>query len=37
MELYKPFKSKSKNKKYSVYIMKDGKQRIIHLFMKIDF
>ena len=28
--LYKPFKSKAKNKKYSVYVMKDGKKRIIH-------
>ena len=25
-ELYKPFKSKAKNKKYSVYVMKDGKK-----------
>lgn len=29
-KLYKPFKSKAKNKKYSVYVMKDGKKRIIH-------
>jgi len=29
-ELYKPFKSKAKNKKYSVYIMKDGKKKLIH-------
>ena len=30
MELYKPFKSKAKNKKYSVYVMKDNKKKIIH-------
>ena len=29
-ELYKPFKSKSVNKKYSVFVMKDGKKRLIH-------
>ena len=29
-KLYKPFKSKAKNKKHSVYVMKDGKKRIIH-------
>ncbi len=29
-ELYKPFKSKAKNKKFSVYVMKDGKKRLIH-------
>jgi hypothetical protein len=29
-ELYKPFKSSAKNKKYSVYVMKDGKKKIIH-------
>lgn len=29
-ELYKPFVSKAKNKKYSVYVMKDGKKRLIH-------
>ncbi len=29
-ELYKPFKSKAKNKKYSVYVMKDGKKKLIH-------
>jgi len=29
-ELYKPFKSKAKNKKYSVYVMKNGKKRLIH-------
>tara|TARA_R110000803_G_C11967131_1_gene319364 strand:+ start:1375 stop:1629 length:255 start_codon:yes stop_codon:yes gene_type:complete len=30
MELYKPFKSNAKNKKFSVYVMKDGKKRLIH-------
>jgi len=29
-ELYKPFKSSAKNKKYSVYVMKDGKRKLIH-------
>ena len=29
-QLYKPFVSKAKNKKYSVYVMKDGKKRLIH-------
>tara|TARA_R100000541_G_scaffold49952_1_gene57137 strand:- start:1404 stop:1682 length:279 start_codon:yes stop_codon:yes gene_type:complete len=29
-QLYKPFKSTSKNKKYSVFIMKDGKRKLIH-------
>ena len=29
-ELYKPFPSKAKNKKFSVIIMKDGKKRLIH-------
>ena len=29
-ELYKPFKSSSKNKKYSVYVMKGDKKRLIH-------
>ena len=29
-ELYKPFKSKAKNKKYSVYVMKNGKKSLIH-------
>ena len=29
-ELYKPFVSKAKNKKYSVYVMKDGKKKLIH-------
>lgn len=28
--LYKPFKSKAKNKKYSVYVMKNGSKRLIH-------
>ena len=28
--LYKPFKSKAKNKKYSVYVMRDGKKKLIH-------
>ena len=28
--LYKPFVSKAKNKKYSVYVMKNGKKRLIH-------
>ena len=28
--LYKPFPSKAKNKKFSVYVMKDGKKTIIH-------
>lgn len=30
MKLYKPFKSKRKNKKYSVYVKKEGKTRLIH-------
>lgn len=29
-ELYKPFKSLAKNKKYSVYVKKDNKTRLIH-------
>jgi len=29
-ELYKPFKSSAKNKKYSVYVMKNGKKRLLH-------
>ena len=29
-ELYKPFPSTAKNKKYSVYVMKDGKKKLIH-------
>lgn len=28
--LYKPFKSSAKGKKMSVYVMKDGKKRLIH-------
>lgn len=28
--LYKPFVSTAKNKKYSVYVMKDNKKRLIH-------
>ena len=27
--LYKPFKSSAKNKKFSVYVMKDGKKKLI--------
>ena len=30
MELYKPFKSTAKDKKFSVYVMKEGKKRLIH-------
>ena len=30
MELYKPFVSSAKNKKYSVYVMKNGKKKLIH-------
>ena len=30
MELYKHFPSKAKNKKMSVYVMKDGKRKLIH-------
>jgi len=29
-ELYKPFPSKAKGKKMSVYVMKDGKKKLIH-------
>ena len=29
-ELYKPFKSTAKNKKFSVYVKKDGKTKLIH-------
>ena len=29
-KLYKPFKSTAKNKKYSVYVLKDGKKKLIH-------
>ena len=28
--LYKPFKSSAKGKKYSVYVMKNDKKRLIH-------
>ena len=28
--LYKPFKSKAKGKKYSVYVLKDKKKKLIH-------
>ena len=28
--LYEPFVSKVRTKKYSVYVMKDGKRRLIH-------
>ena len=28
--LYKPFKAKAKNKKYSVYVIKDGKKKLIN-------
>ena len=30
MDLYKIFKSKSKNKKYSVYVIKNNKKTLIH-------
>jgi cyclopropane fatty-acyl-phospholipid synthase-like methyltransferase len=30
MKLYEPFKSKAKNKKYSVYIIKDDNIKLIH-------
>jgi len=29
-ELYKPFVSKAKNKKYYVYVMKDNKKKLIN-------
>jgi len=29
-ELYKPFKSKAKNKKFSVYVKKNGKKTLIN-------
>ena len=29
-ELYKPFVSKAKGKKYSVYVIKNGSKRLIH-------
>ena len=35
--LYKPFKSKAKNKKYSVYVMKGGKKRLIHFKVYIKY
>jgi hypothetical protein len=28
--LYQPFKSTAKNKKYSLYVLKDGRRRLIH-------
>jgi hypothetical protein len=28
--LYKPFTSKAKNKKFSVYVMKEGKKKLIN-------
>jgi hypothetical protein len=30
MELYQPFPSKAKHKKYSVYVLKDGKRQLVH-------
>ena len=30
MELYEPFVSKAKHKKYSVYVMRDGRRKLIH-------
>ena len=30
MKLYQPFKSKAKNKKYSVYVLRQGKKKLIH-------
>lgn len=29
-ELYKPFVSKAKHKKYSIYVMKNGRRKLIH-------
>ena len=29
-ELYKPFISKAKNKKYSVYVIREGKKKLIN-------
>ena len=29
-KLYKPFLSTAKNKKYSVYVLKDNKKRLVH-------
>ena len=34
MKLYKPFKSRSKAKKFSVYVLKDGKPTLIHFGQK---
>ena len=34
VELYKPFVSTAKNKKYSVYVMKNGRQRLIYFGQK---
>jgi len=36
-ELYKPFKSKAKNKKFSVYVMKNGKKALINFGDLIEF
>lgn len=33
-ELYKPFKSKAKGKKMSVYVKKNGKKKLIHFGQK---
>ena len=30
MELYEPFVSSAKNKKYRVYVLRDGRRRLIH-------
>jgi hypothetical protein len=30
MQLYRPFVSNAQNKKYSVYVMRDGRRRLIH-------
>ena len=30
MELYEPFVSRAKHKKYSVYVMRDGRRKLIH-------
>ena len=30
MQLYKPFVSKAKHKKYSIYVMKNGRRKLIH-------
>lgn len=30
MQMYKPFVSTAQNKKYSVYVLKNGKKKIIH-------